>query len=464
MDIQPASGLAFDRARATSPAPRSPRDLPGPAALPWIGSARAFLSHPGDFFLRNYRRFGPIFQTHLFGTRIVAMIGPEANRLILAEQRERFSHARGYEMVTEMLGDGLIFQDGAAHRRNRTLMTPAFHTAGVQRYFTVMSDLARAHVARWAAEGAGPMYERFRHFTFEVAARLILGARGEVEVAALSRLNDRLGKGTTAFLRVGAPWTTYGQGLRARDELHAYLRGVIRARRADPGDDALGLLIAARDENGETLDEDELLDQAVILLFAGHETTTSMLTSLLFVLDAHPDIRRQVVDEQRQVVGEDDLTLGHVKRLGYLDLVLKEVERLYPPVSICQRGVLEDVEFAGCRLPAGTTVSYSPYATHRLPAVFRDPERFDPERFAPPREEHKATPYSLVGFGGGPRLCLGQAFAQMEMKIVASLLLRRYRWRLLDVPPRFTWVPTLHPRSGLPAEIRPGNGAGPLST
>jgi cytochrome P450 len=435
-------------------APRAVRDLPGPASLPWLGSARAFLSHPGAFYLRSYDRFGPIFQTRLFGMRIVAMIGPEANRLILAEQRERFSHARGYEMVTEILGDGLLFQDGAVHRRNRTLMTPAFHGAGVQRYFTVMADLARAHVERWAREGPAPMYERFRHLTFEVAARLILGARGRVEIDALSHLNDLLGKGTTAFVRVRSRWTTYGRGFRARDELHAYLRGVIRERRVDPGDDALGLLIAARDEHGEALDEDELLAQAVILLFAGHETTTSMLTSLLGVLAAHPEIHHRLVEEQRAVVGAEELGLDHLKRLAYLDLVLKEVERLYPPVSICQRGVLEDVEFAGCRLPAGTLVSYSPYATHRLAAVFRDPERFDPMRFAPPREEHKATPYALVGFGGGPRLCLGQAFAQLEMKIVASQLLRGYTWRLLDVPPRFTWVPTLHPHSGLPAEVR----------
>jgi cytochrome P450 len=457
MASNPASELAA--APASRSTPRSVRDLPGPAALPWMGSPRAFLTHPGGFYLRNFHRFGPIFRTRLFGMPIVAMIGPEANRMILADRRECFSHAQGYQMVTEILGDGLLFQDGGVHRRNRTLMTPAFHGAGVQRYFAVMAELAKAHLGRWATEGPAPMYERFRHITFEVAARLILGARGDVEIAALSRLNDLLGKGVTAFLRVGVPWTTYGKGLRARDELHTYLRGVIRERRIEPGDDALGLLIAARDEHGEALDDDELLNQAVILLFAGHETTTSMLTSLLFVLDSQPDVHRRLIDEQRHIVGDAELTLEHVKRLVYLDLVLKEVERLYPPVSICQRGVVTDVEFDGVHLPAGTIVSYSPYATHRLPAVFRDPERFDPTRFAPPREEHRTAPYSLVGFGGGPRLCIGQAFAQMEMKIVAALLLGRYRWRLLDVAPRFSWVPTLHPRSGLPAEVRPRNGA-----
>jgi cytochrome P450 len=112
-----------------------------------------------------------------------------------------------------------------------------------------------------------------------------------------------------------------------------------------------------------------------------------------------------------------------------------------------------EVEFAGCRLPPGTLVVYSPWVTHRLPEVFPDPERFDPERFAPPREEHR-TPYALVGFGGGPRLCIGQAFAQLEMKVVASLLLRRYRWDLEPGDGGLVWVPTLHPRSGMVGRVQ----------
>jgi retinoid hydroxylase len=384
----------------------------------------------------------------------VALIGPEAHRLIMVTQRERFSHALGYAFVRKVLGDGLLFQDGEVHRRNRTLMTPAFHQRGVQQYFEVMSDRAAAHVERWARQGRGLMYDRLRHLTFDIMARLILGVSGDVEIARLSGLNDQLAKGTVAFLRVDWPWTTFGKGLRARDALRAYLREVIRARRDTPGGDALGLLIAARDEAGAALSEDELLEQAVILMFAGHETTTSMLTSFLLALREYPAVHRRLFEEQRRVVGAGELTLDHVKELHDLDLVLKEVERLWPPISLCQRGVVEAVECAGYVLPPGTLVIYSPWVTHRLPEVFRDPDRFDPDRFAPPREEHRATPYSLAGFGGGPRLCIGQAFAQLEMKIVAALLVRRYRCELDAGDPRLRYVPTLYPRSGLPGTIR----------
>lgn len=428
--------------------------IPTLTTIPWLGQPWAFLSHPGAYLLRGYRQHGPVFRTRLFGMNLVAVLGPEANRQVLVTGRHCFSHAQGYAMVRKVLGDGLLFQDGAAHARARGLMTPAFNQRGVLAYFDLMQATAAAHLAAWAGAGRAPMYDRFRQLTFAIMARLVLGLDGDLRLAELGALNDRLAKGSAAFLRVGWRWTTYGRGLRAGATLRAYLRGVIAARRAAPGDDALGLLIAARDEHGAALADDELLDQALILMFAGHETTTSLLTSLTMALRDHPAVAADLVEEQRRVVGDADLRPEHLRDLPLLDATLKEVERLYPPISLGQRGVVADVEIAGHHLAPGAMVIYSPWVTHRLETVFADPERFDPSRFLPPREEHKATPYALVGFGGGPRLCLGLAFAQLEAKIVASLLLRRYRWSIAPGPTPLRWVPTLHPLDGLPGDIR----------
>ncbi|MBX3027316.1 cytochrome P450 [bacterium] len=433
--------------------PRPAGDIPALATIPWLGQPWAFLSHPGEYLLRGYRQHGPVFRTRLFGMNLVALLGPEANRQLLATHREHFSHALGYAMVRKVLGDGLLFQDGAVHARNRTLMMPAFHQRAVQTYFETMHATAAAHLERWTRSGPASMYERFRQLTFEIMARLVLGLEGDLRLAELGALNDRLAKGSAAFLRVGWRWTTYGRGLRARDALRAYLREVIAARRVAPGSDALGLLMAARDDAGAALGDEELLDQAVILMFAGHETTTSLLTSFLMSLRDHPHVAAGLIEEQRRVVGDGPLRVDHLRDLTRLDAVFKEVERLRPPISLGQRGVVRDVEVAGYRLPPGTMVIYSSYVTHRLPQVYRDPERFDPDRFLPPREEHKATPYALIGFGGGPRLCIGLAFAQLEAKIVASLLLRRCRWQLAPGPTPLRWVPTLHPLDGLPGAV-----------
>lgn len=436
-----------------APPARALAHLPTHTGLPWLGAPWAMLSHPGHYLLDGYRRLGPAFRVQLVGMEMVALLGPEANRTILVTHRQRFSHAEGYAFVRTVLGDGLLFQDGEVHRRNRQLMMPAFNQRAVNSYFDVMLACVERHAARWADTGTARLYDRLRYLTFELMARLVLGLEGDLALEHLSRLNDDLAKASTAVVRVGAPWTTYGRGLRARDELRRYLRGVIERRRNAPGTDALGLLMAARDEHGQALSDDDLLEQAVILMFAGHETTTSMLSSLLSALHQHPDTLVALRAEIRREIGNAPITLDGVQRLAFLDLVLMEVERLWPPISLCQRGVVETVDVCGHRLPPGTLVLYSPWVTHRLPDVFDEPDRFDPQRFAPPREEHKRTPYGLVGFGGGPRLCIGQAFALLEMKIVATVLLRNYDVVLEPVDPRPLHVPTLHPRSGLPARI-----------
>ncbi len=450
---------AATEAHPSTSAPRSssPRAQPIPrhAGLPWLGAPRRILSHPGRYLLQGYRAHGPVFRFQLFGMQMVAMIGAEANRLIMTTHREKFSHAEGYKIVRDVLGDGLLFQDGEVHRRNRALMMPAFNQLAVPRYFEVIHEVSRAHLERWARDGRGLALERFRDLTFEIMARLVLGMDAGVDLARLRQLNDELARGAIFFPRVDVPFTPYGKALRALDELKRHLRAVVRARREQPGADALGLLVSARDETGAALSEDELVEQCVILTFAGHETTASLLTSLLLALRDHPDVASKLREEQTQVRGSATLDLGHVERLPYLEAALREVERMWPPISMCQRGVLEPVEFHGHVLEPGTTVSYSPWATHRIADLFPDPDRFVPERFLPPRREHRATPYALVGFGGGARLCIGQAFALLEAKIVASLLLHEYGFQVEPGDPRLCYVPTLFPRTGLPTTLSP---------
>lgn len=450
---------------ATLPARPTPaaRAIPRHRGLPWLGAPREILSHPGRYLLEGYRRLGPVFRFQIFGMEMVALIGPDANRLVMTTHREKLSHAEGYRIVRDVLGDGLLFQDGEVHRRNRALMMPAFHQQGVQRYFDVMLEVTRAHLERWASERDGLALERFRDLTFEIMARLVLGVDAGLDLARLRQLNDELARGAIFFPRLDVPFTPYGKALRALDELKRHLRGVVRARRENPSTDALGRLAAARDESGAALSEDELVEQCVILTFAGHETTASMLTSLALALRDHPGWAARLRAEQRQVRGAAPLTLAHVEYLELLDAALKEVERMWPPISMCQRGVLEPIEFRGYTLEPGMTVSYSPWASHRIPEIFAEPDRFDPERFLAPRREHRAAPhapYALVGFGGGARLCIGQAFAVLEAKIVASLLLSEFALGVEPGDPRLKYVPTLHPESGLPATLaRAGTAA-----
>ena len=227
------------------------------------------------------------------------------------------------------------------------------------------------------------------------------------------------------------------------------------ARRASPGDDVLSLLLQARDGEGASFSDAELVDELLVLLWAGHDTVTSLLTWVMYELARRPDLAGRVRTEQQQVTGDEPLRIAHLKQLPLLDRCLREAERLHPPAPGGFRGVLAPFEYGGYRVPRGWTVMYSIVWTHQAPQLWHEPERFDPDRFAPPRNEGK-QPFSLIGFGAGPRVCVGLAFAQMQMRIVMSHLLRSYRFELAPAQ-RFDPipVPTKMPRDGLQVRVAP---------
>lgn len=434
---------------------------PGAHSLLRAGETLNWVRDPLRFARQGYERYGPVWRTNLLGRPCVVMLGPEANRFILSSHMQLFSSRRGWgKPITSLIGDGLSLIDGAEHRRHRRMIQPALHGRMLQRYFDVMRDLTVQHAATWASGGPLPLFDAFKRLSFDIAARLMLGAR---DTAEARRFYERFHVFTSGLFALPAwklPFIPYGRAWSAGRALRATLAAVIRERRARPGDDVLGLLLEARDAEGAGFTDAELIDELLVLLWAGHDTVTSLLTWTLLELLRHPEIYARVYAEQRAVAGAGPLLLNHLRRMPLLDCVLREAERLHPPAPGGFRGVVEEFEYGGYRVPAGWTVMYSIVWTHHLPELWRDPERFDPERFAPPADEG-GRPFTLIGFGGGPRVCVGLAFAQMQMRIVVSHLLRHYRFALVpgqDMTP--VAVPTKMPRDRLLARVEPLQGAG----
>lgn len=386
----------------------------------------------GPFLAEMYQRHGPIFRTNNFGLDIVYMVGPEANRFVLQSDRLKFSHRQGWGNlfgVLDIFGDGLLTMDGPEHDAHRKLMNPAFAISYMDRYVPLMNRIIRERIATWGERGEIDVYDEARKITFDVAAEALTGLRTGPEV---DRFRDVFMQMLMLGMVVGSQeeWETRMAALRA--ELDGLIRPKIAERRARPTDDILGLLVTATGADGQPLSDERIIGHANILLVAGHETSTSLSAWLFALLAQHPDVMARALDEQIELVGPDaEPSLTNIKAMRYLDLVLQEAERMYPPVSNGPRGVVEHFDFAGFHVPAGTYVFYSIAASHLLPEVFEQPEEFDPERFAPPREEHKRTPYSLVGFGGGPRVCIGINFAKVEIKALISQALRRYELELV---------------------------------
>lgn len=426
---------------------------PGSFGLPFIGETLNFLFDP-NFAQKRQARYGSIFKTHMLGRKTVVMMGPEANRFVLSTHMDHFSWREGWPgTFRELLGESLFLQEGAQHRRNRKLLMPAFHGPALEGYLDTMVELTQRYLTHWETLGTFAWFEEMKRLTFEIASVLLLGSQPGDSVDQLSQWFADLTNGLFMVpLRWG--WTPYGKALAARDRILAHIEQVIEARMESPGQDALGMLIQSRDENGDRLSREEIKVQALLMLFAGHETTTSMLTSLMMALAQHPNVLTKAQAEQDTLQQSGDLTLARLKQMPYLEQVLKEVERQYPPVGGGFRGVIKPFEFNGYRVPAGWQALYRIESAHNDPRCYTEPQQFDPDRFSPERAEQKRYDYSLVGFGGGPRVCLGLAFAQMEMKIVAALLLRTYKWELLpNQDLSLNPVPTLRPRSGLVVKL-----------
>jgi cytochrome P450 len=360
------------------------------------------------------------------------MVGPEANRFVLVQNRQKFSNFVGWGSIFEvvnMFGRGLLSMDGAEHDHDRKIMNPAFTVSYMDRYLPLMNRVIREQVATWAERGDVDVYEEMRSLTFAIAAEALAGLRAGEEVERFRELYV----GLLEVPRTAQTDEEFNAHVhRIQDELGALLRPKIQERRLHPTDDVFGLLVQAKDIHGQTMSDEQLIAHANILLVAGHETSTSLSSWLLYLLTQHPAYTQRILTEQEQVLGQRaDPDLEALKRMKVLENALSEAERLYAPVANGPRGVTEDFVFNGYHVPAGTFLFYSIIGSHMLPHIFAHPEQFDPDRFAPPREEHKKHPYALIGFGGGPRICIGINFAQVEIKALVSHILRNYNLELV---------------------------------
>jgi cytochrome P450 len=418
---------------------------------------------PLPLLLGAYEEFGPIFTLRLLHSPVVFMLGPEANHFVTVAHPENF-HWResSFGDLIPLLGDGLLTIDEDYHDRARAIMMPAFHREQIDAATAAMTIEADQAIVALPVGEVADVYEWMRNVAMRIAMRALLGLDP-----------DEAGKGATAafhferalgyygidfHLRLlrgpGAPWRKMTASRAILDEI---VFGEIVRRRANPDSerrDVLSLLVGARGDGGEAFTDREIRDQVMTLMFAGHDTSTSTLTFMLHELARHPEVTRRLREEQDQVLGGDTPTATQLEReMPYLEMVLDEVLRLYPPAWIGPRRAVREFEFGGHTVPKGAYVNYCSWASHRIPEVFPEPEAFIPERFT--RERKAALPRgAYVPFGGGSRICIGKRFGQTEVKLVATKLLQQLD---VDALPGRTMtirqMPTLSPQGGLKMRI-----------
>jgi cytochrome P450 len=382
-------------------------------------------------------RFGPIVTLRLLGFGpMVAVTDPALIKQVFTGDPDVLHSGAANAQLSAVLGHGsVILLDGQRHLRRRKLLLPPFHGEAVRAYADVVAEITAAEIARWPRGRPFAILPRTRAITLEAILRLVVGVRDEERLARLRALLPRISGSMAGIVLESARPGLADGGLgprlpwvRTRLRAARVLDEEIAAHRAAPEgrDDVLALLVAARDEDGGALSDEELRGELLTLLLAGHETTATALAWCFERLVRHPDVLARL---------QDDLAGGDG---AYLDAVVSETLRSRPVVDSAQRLLTEKLELGGYRLPAGTRVAASIWAVQHS-AAFEAPERFAPERFL----ERPVAPYTLIPFGGGVRRCIGASFAEMEMRTVLRTVLNRV---------------DLQPTSAAPETARRGRG------
>ncbi len=323
----------------------------------------------------------------------------------------------------------------------------------VEGYAAAMGEQVDALVRRWRTRlpATLDLHDEMTRLTLSTICRILFGEDLDQVLPVVRRTFDPLGdavrRRAMAGLRLPRDWPTpvNRQLRRCERELHGVCDEIVAHRRArgQHREDMLGLLLAARDE-GSSLTDAEVRDQVLIFLLAGHETTSTALTYALRLLGRNRDVQDRVRAEVQAVAGDGTVGPQHAAALAYTTMVMKETMRLYPSAPLLGRQAVEEDEIGGFRIPAGADVVVAPWITHRHPAFWDQPLRFDPERFTPEREKARHR-YAWFPFGGGPRACIGQHFSMLESVIALAMLVRAFEFVAPPGEPRRTNHITLRP-------------------
>jgi cytochrome P450 len=350
---------------------------------------------------------------------LVVVSGPEAVKDVFTAPPDVAPSAAGNSPVRPVMGpSSVIVLTGAEHMRQRKLLLPPFHGERMREYERTIVDATRADMARWPRGRAMRVQERTRAITLEVILRAVFGVEAErmdtmrAAIAGLLAPVNPLRLLAIALRQpsMERPTGAFGQAL---DRLDAAIADELTRRRAQADlasrTDILSLLMQARDEQGEAMSDDELRDELVTLLLAGHETTATSVAWAIERLVRHPT-------QLERLVAEIDATPGGGE---YMTAVVNETLRVRPVVPIVARTLMSELDVDGRTLPPGTRVTPSIYLTNRSPRVYDDPARFMPERFL----DGAPDTFSWIPFGGGIRRCIGASFAQLEMRLMLATIL-----------------------------------------
>ena len=414
---------------------------------------------PLEFFSGLTRDYGDIAYVRLANERLFIASDPADIKDILVTHNQNFHKSRGLERIKILLGEGLLTSEDDFHLRQRRLIQPAFHRERIAVYAATMVSYADRVRSGWTDGATYDMSREMSRLTLLVVGKTLF----DMDVESQARdVGDAMTGLMDSFWSLMLPFGEYlsylpiphmRRGRKARERLDDIIYRMIRERRATLGDrgDLLSMLLMAQDDEdkGRGMTDKQVRDEAMTIFLAGHETTANALTWTWYLLSQTPDVERKLHEEVDRVLGGHLATVADVDRLPYTTRVVTEAMRLYPPAWLVGRRAVNEYRLGGYYVPPRSILVMSQWVVHRDARHYPDPLRFDPDRWTP--EFRASLPrFAYFPFGGGPRQCIGESFAWMELVLLVATIAQRWRF---DLVPGHPVVPqasvTLRPKYGM---------------
>jgi cytochrome P450 len=434
---------------------------PGPRGRPLIGNLPDFARDLLGFFTVSAREYGDVVRMRLGGRPAWLISDPALIETVLVTRHRDFvKHSWFWRHVTRVFGSGLLTAEGDEWVRHRRLVQPAFHANRIASYADAMVDHTQRMLEGWRDGEERDLHADMMALTMRIVAKVLFDASVESHIARIDRAFEQTLRSVATryrrpfFIPDWVPIPDNLRYLRGVREMETLIGGFIAEHRTrgTSGDDLLSMLLRARDEEGGSLSDREVRDEAITLFLAGHETTALTLSWAWHLLGRHPDDAKRLHDEADDVLADHDPSAQDVKRLPFTEAVVLESMRLYPPAFAIGREAIRAVELGDYTMPRGTTVFISPWVMHRDPRFFDEPDAFRPARWMDGLAG-RISPFVFLPFGLGPRRCIGHRFAMMEAVLLLATMARRVRVEPIGPAPTPFPSITLRPEGGVHVRI-----------
>lgn len=430
-----------------------------------MGVMREFNRDSLGFIERAQGNFGDIVWMRFLYVPALFLYHPNEIEYVLSTNPRNFRKAMSLRsnFFQRLVGNGLLTSEGEEWKRQRRLSSPAFHRHRISAYADTMVDYTRRLMANWQPGEMRDMHREMMRLTLEIVVRCLFSADVSNDVDHVGDTLKELVKPFAAqatlkwILDNRLPTPTHLRFNKFAKRIDDVVYRIIAERRASGKDegDLLSMLLAARDEDGSQMNDQQLRDEVMTLFLAGHETTALTLAWSWYLLGKYPDAEKKFHDELDDVLGGRAPTMADLPRLKFTEQIAKECMRLYPPAYGLGREAIDDCEIGGYPVPAGTQVFMFQWVTQRDARFFDRPDDFVPERWTSNFEE-SLPKYAYFPFGGGPRACIGASFAMMEMMLVLATIGQRFRLELapnhrVEIYPAMS----LRPKDGVEVIVKP---------